>query len=89
MLACTESNGSITPLLVNTLDRGSRSAPGEKPLECFEVEFAGLAAALRGTLASRSTRADGFAASHRVARAARSPRRRRSSTGRSAAVHTA
>jgi NAD(P)H-dependent FMN reductase len=50
LLACPEYNGSITPLLKNTLDWVSRPAPGEKPLECYEGKVAGLVAASAGAL---------------------------------------
>jgi NAD(P)H-dependent FMN reductase len=50
LLACPEYNGSITPLLKNTLDWVSRPAPGEKPLECYEGKVAGLLAASAGAL---------------------------------------
>ncbi len=50
LLACPEYNGSITPLLKNTIDWVSRPAPGEKPLECYEGKVAGLAAASPGAL---------------------------------------
>jgi NAD(P)H-dependent FMN reductase len=50
LLACPEYNGSITPLLKNTLDWVSRPAPGEKPLECYEGKVAGLVAASPGAL---------------------------------------
>ncbi len=50
LLACPEYNGSLTPLLKNTLDWVSRPAPGEKPLECYEGKVAGLAAASPGAL---------------------------------------
>ncbi len=84
-----ESYGSITQLLEDTLERVARPALGEKLLECDEGKVADLAAASLGTRESRSARANDVAASHRVARADRSPRSLRSSTGRSAAVHTA
>ena len=50
LLACPEYNGSITPLLKNTLDWVSRPDPGEKPLECYEGKVAGLLAASPGAL---------------------------------------
>ena len=50
LLACPEYNGSISPLLKNTLDWVSRPAPGEKPLACYEGKVAGLLAASPGAL---------------------------------------
>jgi len=50
LLACPEYNGSITPLLKNTLDWVSRPAPGLKSLAAFEGKVAALLAASPGSL---------------------------------------
>ena len=50
LLACPEYNGSITPLLKNTIDWVSRPAPNEKPLACFKGKVAALLAASPGAL---------------------------------------
>lgn len=50
LLSCPEYNSSITPLLKNTLDWVSRSAPGETPLQCFDGKVAALVAASPGAL---------------------------------------
>lgn len=50
LLACPEYNGSITPLLKNTIDWCSRKAGDEAPLVCFRGKVAGLVAASPGAL---------------------------------------
>ena len=50
LLACPEYNGSITPLLKNTIDWVSRPAPDEAPLACFKGKVAALLAASPGSL---------------------------------------
>ncbi|MEM8886040.1 MAG: NAD(P)H-dependent oxidoreductase [Planctomycetota bacterium] len=50
LIACPEYNGSITPLLKNTIDWVSRAAPDEKPLQQFRGKVAGLLAASPGAL---------------------------------------
>jgi len=50
LIACPEYNGSITPLLKNTIDWLSRPADGEAPLAAFDGKVAGLIAASPGAL---------------------------------------
>jgi chromate reductase, NAD(P)H dehydrogenase (quinone) len=50
LIACPEYNGSITPLLKNTIDWASRPEPGEAPLSCFKDKIAALLAASPGGL---------------------------------------
>ena len=50
LIAAPEYNSSITPLLKNTIDWVSRSAPQEKPLECFAGKTAALMSASPGAL---------------------------------------
>ncbi len=50
LIAAPEYNSSITPLLKNTIDWVSRSAPGEASLACFEGKVAALLSASPGTL---------------------------------------
>ena len=50
LLACPEYNSTITPLLKNTIDWVSRSAPGETPLQCFDGKVASLVSASPGAL---------------------------------------
>lgn len=50
LIACPEYNSSITPLLKNTLDWVSRSAPGESPLAAYKHKVACLLAASPGAL---------------------------------------
>lgn len=50
LLACPEYNGSITPLLKNTLDWCSRRQGDEAPLVCFRGKVAGLSSASPGAL---------------------------------------
>jgi len=50
LIAAPEYNSSITPLLKNTIDWVSRSAPGEASLACFEGKVAALVSASPGTL---------------------------------------
>lgn len=50
LIAAPEYNSSITPLLKNTIDWVSRSAPGEAPLACFEGKVAALMSASPGGL---------------------------------------
>lgn len=50
LLACPEYNGSITPLLKNTIDWCTRQGAGEAPLSCFRGKVAGLVAASPGAL---------------------------------------
>jgi len=50
ILCCPEYNGSITPLLKNTIDWLSRPNEGEAPLACFKGKVAGLMAASPGSL---------------------------------------
>ncbi len=50
LIASPEYNSSITPLLKNTLDWVSRSAPGEAPLACFSGKVATLISASPGAL---------------------------------------
>jgi chromate reductase, NAD(P)H dehydrogenase (quinone) len=50
LIAAPEYNSSITPLLKNTIDWVSRSAPGEAPLSCFDGKVAALMSASPGSL---------------------------------------
>lgn len=50
LIASPEYNSSITPLLKNTIDWVSRSAPGEAPLACFDGKVAALLSASPGSL---------------------------------------
>ena len=50
LIAAPEYNSSITPLLKNTIDWVSRSAPGEAPLACFDGKVAALMSASPGSL---------------------------------------
>lgn len=50
LLACPEYNGSLTPLLKNTIDWLSRAAENEAPLAAFDGKVAGLIAASPGAL---------------------------------------
>ncbi len=50
LIAAPEYNSSITPLLKNTIDWVSRSAPGEASLACFDGKVAGLLSASPGSL---------------------------------------
>ncbi len=50
LIAAPEYNSSITPLLKNTIDWVSRSAPGEASLACFDGKVAALMSASPGTL---------------------------------------
>lgn len=50
LLACPEYNGSITPLLKNTLDWCSRRQGDETPLASFRGKVAGLVSASPGAL---------------------------------------
>lgn len=52
IIACPEYNGSITPLLKNTIDWASRPEPGEPPLGliCFRGKVAALLATSPGGL---------------------------------------
>lgn len=50
LLACPEYNGSITPLLKNTLDWVSREHAGESGLVPYEGKLAALVAASAGNL---------------------------------------
>lgn len=50
LLACPEYNGSITPLLKNTIDWVSRPMDGEKPLEPFTGRICSLVSASPGAL---------------------------------------
>lgn len=50
LIACPEYNGSITPLLKNTIDWASRPAPGEASLACFKDKVAVLMSASPGGL---------------------------------------
>jgi chromate reductase len=49
-IACPEYNGSITPLLKNTIDWVSRPVEGEKPLGAYRGLVAALVAASPGRL---------------------------------------
>lgn len=48
LIAAPEYNSSITPLLKNTIDWVSRSAPGEPPLACYDGKVAALMSASPG-----------------------------------------
>lgn len=50
LIASPEYNSSITPLLKNTIDWVSRSAPGEAPLSAYVGKTAALIAASPGAL---------------------------------------
>jgi NAD(P)H-dependent FMN reductase len=50
LIACPEYNGSITPLLKNTIDWVSRPDAGKPPLAAFQGKIAGLLAASPGAL---------------------------------------
>ncbi|MFO1349505.1 MAG: NAD(P)H-dependent oxidoreductase [Gammaproteobacteria bacterium] len=50
LLSCPEYNSSISGVLKNTLDWVSRTAPGEKPLECFKGKAVTLMSASPGNL---------------------------------------
>ncbi|MFG0260075.1 MAG: NADPH-dependent FMN reductase [Phycisphaerales bacterium JB041] len=50
LLSCPEYNGSITPLLKNTIDWLSRPREGEARLACFDGKVAGLFGASAGGL---------------------------------------
>ena len=50
LIACPEYNGSITPLLKNTLDWISRPAAGEAPLAAYAGKVAGLVSASPGAI---------------------------------------
>jgi len=50
LLACPEFNGSITPLLKNTIDWLSRPAPDERPMACFRGKTAALMSAAPGAM---------------------------------------
>ncbi len=50
LIACPEYNGSITPLLKNTIDWASRPELNEKPLSCFKGKVAALLATSPGSL---------------------------------------
>ncbi len=50
LIAAPEYNSSITPLLKNTIDWVSRSAPGEASLACFDGKVAALMSASPGSL---------------------------------------
>ena len=50
LISCPEYNGSITPLLKNTIDWASRSELNEKPLSCFKGKVAALLATSPGAL---------------------------------------
>lgn len=50
LLACPEYNGSITPLLKNTIDWCTRKAGDEGPLVCFRGKAGGLSSASPGAL---------------------------------------
>jgi len=50
LLACPEYNGSITPLLKNTIDWVSRPYAGEPSLACFAGKTAALLSASPGAL---------------------------------------
>ena len=48
LIAAPEYNSSITPLLKNTIDWVSRSAPSEPPLACYDGKVAALMSASPG-----------------------------------------
>ncbi len=48
LLSSPEYNGSISPLLKNTIDWVSRAEPGEAPLACYQGKVAALLAASPG-----------------------------------------
>lgn len=50
LLGCPEYNGSITPLLKNTIDWLSRPAPDEQPMACFRGKTAALMSAAPGAM---------------------------------------
>lgn len=50
LVSCPEYNGSITPLLKNTIDWLSRPREGEAKLACFDGKVAGLFGASPGGL---------------------------------------
>jgi chromate reductase len=50
LIAAPEYNSSITPLLKNTIDWVSRSAPGEASLACYDGKVAALMSASPGSL---------------------------------------
>ena len=50
LIACPEYNGSVTPLLKNTIDWASRPVPDEPSLACFNGKVAALLAASPGGL---------------------------------------
>ncbi len=50
LISCPEYNGSITPLLKNTIDWASRPELNEKPLSCFKGKVAALLAISPGGL---------------------------------------
>ncbi len=50
LVSCPEYNGSITPLLKNTIDWLSRPREGEATLACFDGKAVGLLAASPGGL---------------------------------------
>ncbi|MFN7986305.1 MAG: NAD(P)H-dependent oxidoreductase [Thermoanaerobaculia bacterium] len=50
LIASPEYNAGISGTLKNVLDWVSRSAPGEKPLECYRGKVAGLCSASTGAL---------------------------------------
>ena len=50
LISCPEYNGSITPLLKNTIDWASRAELNEKPLSCFKGKVAALLATSPGSL---------------------------------------
>jgi NAD(P)H-dependent FMN reductase len=50
LISCPEYNGSITPLLKNTIDWVSRAAEGEEPLAAYQGKVACLMAASPGGL---------------------------------------
>ncbi len=50
LIACPEYNGSITPLLKNSIDWASRQAGDEAPLACFRGKLIGLMSASPGQL---------------------------------------
>ncbi len=50
LISCPEYNSSITPLLKNTIDWGSRKAEGESPLAAYRGKVASLMSASPGGL---------------------------------------